>query len=357
MTHVVVIPADRAGCGYYRCIWPAQAVSLVRPDWTVEIRPPEKVVAGFKNGRLVQVKGLDPLPDLVVMQRVGTRGQLAVLREAHRRGAATIVDFDDAMWSIDTGNAAFAAWNRANPFDQHWSICDEAAQVVDLVTCTTESLARRYSRRHFRVEVIPNCIPKAATELPGSDENEFFTAGWSGFTATHPGDCTISKPATKAVLEMGGRLRVVADAAGAAKEWGLDPSMVDSISPQALGPEYYKAISTLDLMLVGLRDTPFNKAKSYLKVLEAGAMGVPSIAPDNPPHRTLAKTGFPVTLVASPSEWYDAAKRIAQIGQDRGDEWVQMVNEVWAAVQYDHTIEGNAERWATAWERAIARNR
>lgn len=351
--HVVVIPADRSGCGNYRLIWPAQAVSLVRPDWAVEIRPPEVVQAGFLNNKFIGVRGLDPLPDLLVMQRVGTPGQLNVLRWVQEQGVATVVDYDDAMWCIDKDNTAFASWNRYNPHGQHWRTCDEAAQIASLVTVTTEALARHYGKKHHRTEVLPNCIPHAATEIPGHDENEVFTAGWAGFTSTHPGDCRISKPATEAVLESGGALRVIADAAGAAGEWDLPAALVDSILPQRLGPNYYKEISSLDLMLVGLKDTPFNRAKSFLKVLEAGAAGVPSIATDNPPHRALARTGFPVTLAASPSEWYDAAKRAKERWESEGRSHMQ--NEVWAAVQRDWTIEGNAERWAQAWERALQR--
>lgn len=347
---VAVVPADRAGCGYYRLIWPAQAVSLVRRDWEVEIRPPETVQAGFYQGRFVGVRGLDPLPDLLVMQRVGTPGQLAVLKWAREQGVATVVDYDDAMWCIDKDNTAYASWNRYNPHGQHWKICDDATQYASVVTVTTEALARRYGRRHHRTEVIPNCIPYAATEIPGHEENDVFTAGWAGFTKTHPGDCRVSKPATETILKGNGRLRVIADAAGAATEWDLPEATVDSIPPQKLGPDYYKAISSLDLMLVGLKETPFNRAKSFLKVLEAGAMGVPSIAPDNPPHRALARTGFPVALASTPGEWEDAAVLAMKRWLEDPD---AVRAEIWHAVRDNWTIEGNAERWAQAWERAV----
>jgi glycosyltransferase involved in cell wall biosynthesis len=348
----MIIPADRTGCGSYRLIWPGQAVAMARPNWRVDIVPPESVEAGFSDGRLVGIRGFpDPLPDVLVMQRVGTPGQLAVIKWAHERGVATVIDFDDAMWCIDRGNTAWASWNRANEYNQHWRICDDAVKYADLVTVTTKGLADRYGRTHHRTEVLPNCIPKAVLGLPNQD-NEIFTAGWAGFTLTHPGDCKVSKPAIEAVLEAGGRLRVIADAAGAAREWGIDPALVDSIPSQKLGPRYFQAIGALDLMLVGLRDTKFNHSKSFLKVLEAAARGVPAIAADNAPHRVLAKTGFPVTLASSPSEWYDAAKVFATMPED---DRRAMANLVWLAVEENWTIEGNAERWAAAWERAAAR--
>lgn len=350
--HVMVIPADRGGCGYLRLIWPGQAVSLVRPDWTVSIVHPERVQAGFLDGKFVGVKGFpDPLPDVLVMQRVGTPGQFEVLKWASQNGIAVVLDFDDAMWAIDRENMAWAAWNIASgPKAQHWRYCDDAAKIADLVTVTTDHLARRYGR-HGRVDVINNYVPQAATDLP-MQENEVFTAGWAGFTQTHPGDVRVSRPAAEAVLAAGGRLRVIADAPGAAREWGLDPSQVDSVPPQRLGPDYFGSLSALDLMLIGLRDTPFNRAKSTLKAIEAGAAGVPSIAPDNPPHRALARAGFPITLVQSDAEWAEQAARYARMPADARQAHRLAVR---AATRACWTIEDNAEHWAQAWERAHRR--
>jgi glycosyltransferase involved in cell wall biosynthesis len=349
----MIVPSDRTGCGYYRLIWPGQAVSLVRKDWTVSIVSPESVQAGFSDGRFIGVRGFpDPLPDLLVMQRVGTPGQWEGLKWASRQGIATVVDFDDAMWCIDKDNYAWRSWNLSNPFDQHWRTCDKAAAEADLVTCTTPGLERRYSGKHGRTEIIGNYVPTAAFDLPKREDNEVFTAGWSGFTVTHPGDCRVSKPAVETVLAGNGTLRVIADGVGAAQEWGVAVDDVDCIPPQKLGPSYYEALSGLDLMLVGLLDTPFNRAKSTLKVLEAASQGVPSIAPDNPPHRALAKAGFPVTLAASPDEWRDAAA--AHMKRWSADP-EEAKAEVFEAAREDYTIEGNAERWAAAWERAMKR--
>jgi hypothetical protein len=352
--HVVVIPADHGGCGQYRLVWPAQAVAHARPDWHVTVLEPDGIQAGFRDGMFTGVRGFpNPQPDLLVMQRVGTPAQFHIFKWASEQGIATVVDFDDAMWCIDKDNLAWRAWNVRNPYNQHWRTCEDAARIADLVTVTTVALAQRYGKNHHRTEVIPNRVPIAATGLPRHEDNEVFTAGWCGYTKTHPGDCTVSAPAAHAVLDDGGALRVVADPLGAATEWGIDPARVDPIGPQKFGPEYYRSISRLDLMLVGLKDTPFNRAKSFLKVLEAGAVGTPSIAPDNHPHRALAATGYPVILASSPSEWADAAKQIKGIWEADGPEYMrELVSDATAA---NWTIEGNAEHWAQAWERAMQR--
>jgi len=310
------------------------------------------VQAGFRGREFVGVQGFpDPMPDLLVMQRVGTPGQYHVMKWASENGVATVIDYDDAMWCIDKDNYAWPSWNLSNPTKQHWQWCDDAAILADLITCTTDALSVRYSRRHGRTEVIPNYMPAASLALSKRD-NEVFTAGWAGFTATHPGDCQISRPAAEAVLAGGGRLAVVADAAGAAAEWGVDPALVEDLPPRPLGPKYFESLGALDLMLVGLRDTPFNRAKSALKVMESAALGVPSVAPDNAPHRALARTGFPVTLASNPSEWADAAKQWMALSAEDRLEQSLLLREV---MRKGYTIEANAEQWAQAWERAMRR--
>lgn len=110
MTRVVVLPADESACGMYRLRYPAGAVQLVRPGWQVEVYRPADVQLGLgADGSLWQVKGFDPKGiDLLVMQRVGTRGQYELLAWAQKNGIATVLDIDDAMWCIDRENVAWA---------------------------------------------------------------------------------------------------------------------------------------------------------------------------------------------------------------------------------------------------------
>lgn len=346
--HVVIVPADYSGCGSYRLIWPGEVVRSVEPDWQVDIIAPGDVQVGAVGDVLLGVRGLDPLPDVLVMQRVGSPKQLFAMRWAQERGVKVVVDFDDAMWCIDKRNAAASYWIRQ---DQHWKFCDEAARIADLVTVTTEGLARRYGK-HGRVEIIPNAIPEAALDL-GSLRGNYdpvFTAGWAGFTRTHPDDCRVSAPAARAVLDQGGRLRVVADAPGAEAEWGLDEGVVDGLPPQPIGSDYFRSLSTMDLMLVGLRPSRFNDSKSFLKVLEAGSQGVPAIAPANRPHRELRSAGYPVELADSPSEWASLGKRFATDASWREEKEQQTRQAIKA-----WTIQSRADYWSRAWTRALNR--
>lgn len=351
MTRIAVIPMDDSACGYYRMQLPAAVVQQARPDWDIELYPPRSVQLAGDPAGLRYVKGLhDPAGlDLVVMQRVGTPWAVQFLQWCGKNGIATVMDSDDAMWAIDKENTAYAAWNTKE--GQHWRWTDAAAQAVDLVTVTTERLASRYGKRHGRTEVLPNCVPSEVGDLVPTPKNpDEIVIGWAGFTATHPRDLLVVGDAVRRVVEETGcTVKVVGDAEGAQKAWGVP---VVQIPPATLGKPYYTALTALDVALVPLEDSKFNRCKSYLKALEFSSVGVPVIASDTPANRELAKS-VPILAVRDENEWYRSLKMLVESEQARK----VLSADGFRAVQTDHTYEANGERWAAAWERAINRRR
>lgn len=356
---ISVIPADNGGCGNYRLRWPAEAVAKLRPDWEVKIHEPRgDVKVGMNHaGEVVYMDlgwGEGVLPDLVVLQRTGTPVLAGVARFLKDNGTAVVVDFDDAMWCIQRANVAWQSWNMERAVKpQHWRYCDQVADMADLVTVTTTGLASRYGK-HGRVEVLPNALPDLAFEVNSIRRNfdPALTFGWAGFTATHPRDCEVSAPAARAAYDAGLLLRVVGDGEGAARNWGIPLHDVDDLGAQGSMPDYYAALSSMDVMLVGLQDNPFNQRKSYLKVLEAASQGVVSIAANTQPHRELARSGFPVLLADSPADWRDHAERLI-----KDPRIVQHNRLVLRTHILNHRMSARAQFWAEAWERAVRRSR
>lgn len=351
MTRIVVLPADETACGYYRMRLPAGAVALERPDWTVEVyRPSDVKLGGGANGELWAIHGIpDPASiDLLVMQRVGTPLQVNLLRWARSQGIATVLDIDDAMWCIDPDNSAYSVWHGD---DQKWRLMDKAAEIVDLVTVTTSALSQRYSRKHGRCEVLPNCVPAEISEIESIRDSfdPTLTIGWAGFTSSHPHDLEVVGTAVRDIVDAYGvKVRVVGDAEGALQAWGL--SEVDMVQPVPIGAPYYTALTSIDVALVPLADTPFNKAKSYLKALEFAALGKTVIASWTPANRAL-NNDVPVYLAQTPEDWHECLKHVIE-NQD-----VREHGALWnaEAVQKHCTYEGNAGLWVAAWERAMVR--
>jgi len=333
-------------------VWPAQAVQLARPDWRVDIYAPDAVQVEYRRfpPEIQRVMGMNPRDyDLIVTQRVGRPGFLLLLEWCRENGVATVVDADDALWAIHRENAAWGAWNGGQ---NHYEYMDQAAGVADLITVTTEALSRRYAK-HGRVEVLPNRVPAAVLSMP-SIRDQFDpepVLGWSGTVATHPGDLESIRPV---IAFMNPRVRIVGDGQGVAEAWGISPERVDVMGPRPLS-EYHQALSAIDVGLVPLLDSPFNRAKSSLKALELSAAGVPVVAAATPANRSLARE-VPISLASSPWEWRSAIT--ALWGPQNADHRAARGAAARAAVaEKGWTIEASAESWAAAWERAVTRRR
>lgn len=354
---VVVVPADETGCGTYRLIHPARAVQTARPGWQVEVYRPNQIqLRHDTKGRLTGLRGLpDPARiDLLVMQRVGTQVATQFLAWASRNGIATALDVDDAMWAIDRHNKAYATWNSRNPLGLHWRHLDAAAETVDLVTVTTPALARHYGG-HGRVEILPNHVPRTAVEVP-SIRDEYdprATIGWMGYTTTHPRDLRVVGTAVADVLDqVDGLARVIGDATGAARDWGLDTARCVKDGPYRLGPDLYTAMTACDVAVVPAEDNTFTRGKSWLKALEYSAVGVPVIASPTPANRALAGE-IPILLAETPDEWRSHLTWLLTDPEEarrRGTEARKLVERDWL-------VDDAGELWAAAWERAISRRR
>ena len=352
---VVVLPSDATGCGTLRCAWPAMAVQEARPDWQVELYEPGavKISYDYVNDRVTAVTGLDPRGiDVVVMQRVGRPSLLAFARWLQDRGTAVAVDADDALWAISRDNIAWGSWNGK---PEHWRVMQAAAEMADLVTVTTPGLAQKYGR-HGRVEMIPNRLPKAVSSLEPvrSERPEHPVFGWSGSVGTHPHDLQVSSAAAQwaeDVLSWQPHIaRVVGAVGGAAEAWGIEPGKVDYVGPKPI-TEYHQALSLIDVGLVPLESSAFNRCKSSLKALEFSAAGVPVVASPTPANRELAKS-IPIALAGSDSEWVREVSRLMTNANLRDEVGARAR----AAASDDRwTVEGSVQGWINAWERAANR--
>lgn len=349
---VVALPADETGCGSYRVIWPAAMVANACPDWQVEIyRPTDVRVATDDHGKLAAFQGFDPAGvDVVIMQRVGTPGILALMRWFQEQGTAVVLDADDALWSIHRENASYSAWNSQA---HHWQWMDAAAREADLVTVTTPRLGARYGK-HGRVVVLPNRVPGAATELRRTTEDTAgpLRFGWSGYVGTHPTDLhAVGNAVSRLVADTPADIRIVGDGKGILAAWGLreQAARVTATGPLPLS-DYFDGLAQLDIGVVPLEDSLFNRCKSGLKAAEFAAVGVPVVVTPTPAHTALAREGFPLPTAESPREWYEQTRILIE----HPDQRATQADVAHSAAQL-HTMENHTEEWVTAWQRAAQR--
>lgn len=351
MIRVTLLPADRGGCGLHRMFNPARALLITEPG-KYDISIGDGIQAFFD--RRGEVTSLPPMNcDLLVLQRTLDAQMVKLIPHIQRQGVAVVVEVDDDIERVATGN--FAWWVLNHPQSkEHYSNLHAACEQADLVTVSTPALARYAS--HGRVVVLPNFVPYELATMPrhpNPTDTWRVKLGWSGTMETHPLDPYAPRGQVgRVVAETGCQFWQIGNPVGVHHAIGLPRLAKLHTSGWVPLPQYPQALSQLDVGIVPLEDSQFNRAKSGLKGLEMAALGIPFVASDTPDYRRLADFGVG-TLAAKPKTWYRETRRLVVDHAYRQ----QMSDEGRAAVLQYATIEANAYRWAEAWEQALSNRR
>ena len=339
---VLVVTADHGGCGHYRLRWPGEAAGATG-DIEVEIVHADEVKVG--TGYLGQVMEVDaPDSDVVVVQRIDSSWGVGTMRWFQEHGRAVVLDMDDALWAIDKSNQAYGHYQQQT---RNWRYVDLAGQRADLVTVTTPRLAQRW-KKHGRTEVIPNHVPEAYLNIDGARDDRV-RLGWTGSVFTHPHDLPVVGGAVRQALrDSGATLTIVGDGQGVHDAFGAHPDEVTGWVPL---DEYPVTYAGLDVAMVPLNDSVFNKCKSGLKLLEASALGVACVAsPSSDNLRLHRKEGMGL-IASTPEQWRAHLVRLLT----NEDQRLGLAAQARIAASR-WTIEGNVHKWIAAWKRAADRS-
>lgn len=354
---VAVVPDDAGAVGYYRQLWPAQAVQALHPDWDIRpYRPNSLKIREVYGKRGVQVSGVDFRDlDLIVLQRVGTANEVSMIKALQARGIAVLLDIDDALHCIPKSNAAWPLWNK-DP-ECHWSHLEKAARLADLVTVTTGALAKHYGK-HNRVEKIPNFLPDIGyPRVPeGTGENSPIVIGWAGSRHVHADDLKVVGGALKAVLDENEDVcvKIVGDAQWAARQLQVPRSRLIDAGHTSLS-EYYPTLAGTDIGIVPLEDNRFNQAKSWLKAMEYMGAGAHVIASDTPANRELARRVTALDIAEFEEESWGVLLHYAIEDMRRVSR--PLIRKAKQKRVAPLRMLDNAGIWADAYKRAVNRRR
>jgi glycosyltransferase involved in cell wall biosynthesis len=302
------------------------------------------MVATFQLDAKARAK-LPPVPndpvDLVVGQRIVRPDLLATWR---RLGTVTrrVLDLDDDLFRIPPDNRrAYGVYSQ--PVVQ--ATLREAVVVSDLVTVSTEPLARAVIDAcqidPARVTVLPNRVPASLLAV-NRQRRDRVTVGWAGSPSHEPDMALVAVPLRKFL----DRHRDV-DLHLIGHDWrsamGLRRSNVRVTGWAESLPAYWQSID-FDIGLAPLAHSIFAMSKSAIKVLEYGALGIPSIASDEAPYRDAIVDGVTGFLVRRPADW---DRRLRELASDAA-----MRAEMGAAARaHIATHHSMADGWQY-WERA-----
>lgn len=340
---IYVYPADLTGCGYYRLIWPAK--SLIAAGHDVRLLHPEdtnRIGGGVDDaGRLVSIS-LPNDADAVVFQRVSSHRIVEAIDIIRKNGIAVIIDIDDDMSAIHPSNPAWQMLHPRGESEYSWEATLLACERATYVTVSSHALLRRYVK-HGRGCVLYNYVPHVFAQIERVEEPN--TIGWGGSLHSHPDDPQVVGNAMNRLVRNGYTFKIVGPSGGTRAAFTLDddPPATGSVPIQ----NYPHELKKLAVGIAPLNDTRFNAAKSWLKMLEYAALGVPCVVSPRAEYRRLHDLGVGV-LANNPREWYRHS--VALLSDDVRRAEMSQAGRVAAG---ELVIEKNAWRWAEAWNEAI----
>jgi hypothetical protein len=341
---IYVFPADLAGCGYLRMIWPAEALKARGHD--IEIVSPKSrnsyLNAGLDSSGKVASVDVPADADVIVLQRVTNKYVVQAIPLIRKKGIAVVVDIDDDLSAIDPNNPAFAAMHPKYGVnaDHNWKNCEIACDNASWVQVSTPALLERYAR-HGRGSVVYNCIPSAWLQMSRLDSPHI---SWAGSLHSHPGDLDVVGIGVANVLSDSVRYRAVGPVEGVQQALRLP------YEPAATGPlelttgAWAAGLQTIGVGIAPLADNRFNAGKSWLKPLEYSALGVPWVASPRVEYKRLHSLGAGL-LADKPKKWMQHLRALTQSAEMRNEH--SMMNR---AVASQWTLELRCEQWLEAWE-------
>jgi glycosyltransferase involved in cell wall biosynthesis len=353
---VCVMPADTAGCGYYRLIWAAEYLQAMGHDIEIEYpRPPKngknEADSGLEvhfrgdsadNAEIIDVK-VPRNADVLVMQRLSHDWHPRVIEILRSKGVAMVIDMDDDLSSIHPDNKAFHNYhpkNKKTPFS--WKNVEASCKVATLVTVSTPQLLGVYGK-HGRGHVIDNYVPERYLWILAEKEKVF---GWPGTTDSHPNDLQVTGGVVQDLIKEGYEFRIIGPVSQAHRALRL------TVVPPHTGVvslvNWAAEIAKLQVVLAPLAPTAFNTGKSRLKAIEAASVGVPWIGSPRAEYRRFNKESGSGILVDSRKDWYKTIKQLMDDGALRED-----LGAKGREYMKTQTIEKNAWRLWEAWERAL----
>ncbi|MFT3679444.1 MAG: glycosyltransferase [Ferruginibacter sp.] len=246
--------------------------------------------------------------DIFIYNRTIPDEVIPVVSELKERyGFRICVDIDD-HWKLDPHHILYDHFQETEFAKQQI----EHIMNADLVTVTHERLAAAVMEYNKNVHILPNAIPNQGQFDIERTKSEVTRLFWQG-SVTHKADIEILDRPINALAPIFPKIKMImAGWMDGEPDWH---SMVHSytagfkhcykIIPGKHVAEYYSNYAEADICLIPLVNSPFNRMKSNLKVLEAANLGLPVICSHVHPYLDL-----PVIYAKNTTEWVVAINRL-----------------------------------------------
>lgn len=235
----------------------------------------------------------------------------------NKYGFRTVVDIDD-YWELDPHHIAYDEYQEIEFAKmQVWHI-----EGADLIFTTHERLAEAIRPYNPSVHILPNAIPRQGQFDIQPEWHSLTRLFWQG-SITHRHDIELLHRPMESLGKMSKKIKMIMagyhenefEWDSMARTYTAQLKHQYKLIPGAHVAQYYAAYAHADICLVPLVNSPFNRMKSNLKILEAANMGLPVIASNVHPY-----IGMPVNLCSNSRDWIGHIKRLVQWPERRKEE-------------------------------------
>ena len=241
---------------------------------------------------------------------------LKILNLRKWSGAKWVVDIDDNMYAVSTDNPGQKNVERALEQMQ------KCLMAADGVTVSVPSLKEAYSHLNKNIYIKPNGLDLSWFKSH-KYKNKKIRIGWRGAYG-HRGDITLLEPAIGA-LRKDQNIEFVT--------FGVKPSFPSehhewtSFLKNRQGVDYPMALDSLelDIGVVPLVDSPYNRCKSNLAVLEYSALKIPVVASPIENQKNM-----PISYAKNNFEWYQELEKLIKdkkLRKERGEKQYDFMKE------------------------------
>lgn len=350
------------GCYAVRCLYPLMANGWDGDQTTIypDHKTPENKSLASQSA------------DIAVFHRPDQPHHKDIALLLKQAGKKIVFDNDDTY--LDDGGFKFSEFMDEERLSRGMSkvqnTLTEFIKISDMVTCTTETLAKEYRKLHNNVVVLPNCIDPFYFNEPLRNENSKVRIGIVGsLFATK--DIDTIEPIIRHFLNREDVELVVFSLPEKdqdelnrklyKEEYKLIDEMLKSKNviwqPFVMFSEYYDTLNELrlDIAIIPRALTYFNKCKSNIKFIEMSMFEIPVIAqgfPDNDSPYEYGDDPKHMIIVKDNEKWIEEIEKLVK---DK-DKRLEMGRQAKEYVLKTYNIEDNAQKWVEAYEKLYENN-
>lgn len=319
---IIAFANSNSGPAYHRIIMPLML--MPGPDVFITNAPKEehfeKGCDVFMYNRMLYEQGVECGPE-----------NLLKLKEKY--GFRIVLDIDD-WWYLDRHHILYDNYQQADfakmqiehlrQADIILTTHERLAEVVEDALPSLPRITNKYPYVESRpaVHVCPNAIPVQGQFDIEHKPSDLVRLFWQG-SITHGPDLELLERPIEALRSISKKIKMImAGFHQESSEWHdmarLYTANLKHQYKLILGKkvtEYYASYAEADICLVPLINSPFNRMKSNLKILEAANMGLPVIASGVHPYLDM-----PVNYCKSSRDWIGHIKRLVQFPKKREEE-------------------------------------